>query len=222
MLPPPPRALSYIKSTEPRELADSLSSCTPLKKKGKEKEAGPWLRARGVVGLKATEKSVLFGRRERGAGDGCAMEALKKPRSPPGQICGNEIMVEGAKRQRTQGRSKREEKGALAGVLKGSRTGGHWRMAQFLPVYNTDAKVHLGNEADGQTLAQSAGASVQSQSVAHRFESPARRSFKAHCAQLFHTRFQMQQCIRSSPSFGPAQSVLLLLGQTPAPPQDPN
>lgn len=39
-------------------------------------------------------------------------------------------------------------------------------MAQFLPVYNTDAKVHLGNEADGQILAQSAGASVQSQSVA--------------------------------------------------------
>lgn len=124
MLPPPhlPRALSYIKSTEPRELADSLSSCTPLKKKGKEKEAGRWLRGGQ---LKAADKSVLFGRQERGAGDGCAMEALKKPRSPPGQICGNEKMVEGAKRQRTQERSKREEKGALAGFLKGSRTGGH-------------------------------------------------------------------------------------------------
>lgn len=52
-------------------------------------------------------------------------------------------------------------------------------MAQFLPVYNTDAKVHLGNEADGQILAQWAGAGVESQSGAAALDPPARRPFEA-------------------------------------------
>lgn len=51
---------------EPRELADSLSSCTPLKKKGKEKKAGRGGRGWwGGGGLKAAEKSVLFGKEEQ-------------------------------------------------------------------------------------------------------------------------------------------------------------
>lgn len=42
----PHRQLSAVKSTEPRELADSLWSCTPLKKKGEEEEG--WTMATGT------------------------------------------------------------------------------------------------------------------------------------------------------------------------------
>lgn len=92
-----PEAIFYIKSTEPLELADnSLSSCLLHKKNwtvatGMREDE----KKRGKRPLKKRlERNPLsfslspFVRQEKGKRRlGSALKALKKPRSPPGQIC---------------------------------------------------------------------------------------------------------------------------------------
>lgn len=93
-----PEAIFYIKSTNPCELADILSACLLHEREGKKDYRQERGGRRG--GERASEgkagkipspipsRSVSICETEkRKRRLGAALKALKKPRSPPGQIC---------------------------------------------------------------------------------------------------------------------------------------